>query len=287
VGSGEVRQWRRWVNFAISDKIPPRKVINSINQSLVDAHIPNVSMSPVPQCIIMDFKNGMANYSVRYWLTDANVDDPTDSEIRLHIYATLQREGYRLVHPVLDVSLTQNNSEREFELRQQELALRERTLRKIEMFSDLSNEEINHLANTLTYAPFAKGSVITHQGSVAHWLYVLIKGEVDIWHDVPGKKRRHLAVLSRGAIFGEGGLMTGEPRRATVTAQSDAECYRIDKASFEYIMHSRPELAEAFANILASRSMHFVDTDDQDVVTQEHHASVLLENIRHFFRLDT
>lgn len=287
VGSADVHQWRRWISFAISDSIQPQRIINCINESLVDANIPNVSSSPQPQCLVMDFKNGIANYSLRYWLTDANLDDPTDSEVRLHIYATLQRNGYRLVHPVWDVSLTQNDTEHELQIRSQEVALRERTLRKVEMFKDLSTEEIAHLANTLVYAPFAKGSVITHQGAVAHWLYVLIKGEVDIWFDSTNQDRRYLATLNAGSVFGERGLMTGEPRRATVTAKTDVECYRIDKAGFEHILQSRPALAEAFANILVSRTQQHIAVDDNKAKsTQEHQTSQLLANIRRFFLLE-
>jgi small-conductance mechanosensitive channel/CRP-like cAMP-binding protein len=286
VGSADVRQWRRWINFSTSDSVAPQRIINCINESLLDANIPNVSTSPLPQCLIMDYKNGMANYSLRYWLTDANLDDPTDSEMRLHIYATLQRNGYRLVHPVWDISLTQNDSEHELQIRAEEIALRELNLRKVDMFKDLSTEEIHHLANTLIYAPFAKGSVITHQGAVAHWLYVLINGEVDIWFANPDQERRYLASLSACAVFGERGLMTGEPRRATVTAKTDVECYRIEKAAFEHILQSRPSLAEAFANILVSRTQQHIEVDDKVKPTQEHQTSQLLANIRRFFYLD-
>ena len=286
VGSAEVSQWRRWIYFNVSDVIPPRKIVNCINESLMDANIPCVSSMPQPQCLVMDFKNGTTQYALRYWLIDPNLDDPTDSAMRLHIYATLQRHGYRLVHPLLDVSLTEINTEREQLLRAQEVALREKTLRKIEMFRGLSDTEINHIANTLIFAPFARGSVITHQGAVAHWLYVLINGEVDIWFELPGRERQHLAVLHEGAIFGERGLMTGEPRRATVTARTDVECYRIDKDSFEFILQSRPELAEDFARVLAERSKNHIEVETKSRETPEGHALQLLASIRHFFHLD-
>lgn len=286
VGNNEVYQWRRWINFYISDTKSPRKVLKCINESLVDANIPNVSRSPQPQCLVMDFKPGMTHYSVRYWLIDPNLDDPTDSEVRLHIYATLQRHGYNLMHPVLDVSLTENNIERDQYLRAQEVALREKTLRKIEMFRQLSDDEIRHIANTLIFAPFARGSVITHQGAVAHWLYVLITGEVDVWFEVPGGERQHLATMEEGAIFGERGMMTGEPRRATVTARTDVECYRIDKDSFEFILQARPELAEDFARVLADRSQAHVQVETKTRASPEGHALQLLASIRNFFHLE-
>ncbi len=47
--------------------------------------------------------------------------------------------------------------------------------------------------------------------------------------------------------------MTGEPRRATITARSDIECYRLDKAGFEKVLRSRPDIAGHISGILASR----------------------------------
>jgi len=81
--------------------------------------------------------------------------------------------------------------------------------------------------------------------------------------------------------------MTGEPRRATVSARTDAECYRIDKKSFEHIMQSRPELAEVFANILTERNKQLVavQQEKQPVDQAQQHAR-LLASIRHFFRLE-
>jgi small-conductance mechanosensitive channel/CRP-like cAMP-binding protein len=287
VGSAEVPQWRRWIYFAVGFQIAPPRVIAAVEKALVDAEIACVSREPQPQCIVMDYKDGSTHYAVRYWLTNPQADDPTDSSVRLHLYAALQREGFPLAHPNLDVVLTTENSERAAGEHKKELALRQRTLRKVELFSHLSDEELTHLAATLTYAMFVRGDVITRQGAIAHWLYVLIKGEADIWFEASGTGRRHLTTLPAGRVFGEMGLMTGAPRRATVTARTDAECYRIDKASFEGIMQSRPELAEQFANILMERNKELVAVQQEEApMDHAQQRDRILSGIRRFFRLD-
>jgi len=108
---------------------------------------------------------------------------------------------------------------------------------------------------------------------------------VDIWYEVNEHERRFLTTLPSGRVFGEMGLMTGEPRRATVIARSDVECYRIDKPSFELIMHTRPQLAEEFARILAERSVQLVAVK-QGPGDHEQHQAKILDGIRRFFRLD-
>ncbi|MFZ5561980.1 MAG: cyclic nucleotide-binding domain-containing protein [Pseudomonadota bacterium] len=287
VGREDTPQWRRWVYFAVDLETPPQRVIRAVEKAVGDAAIPLVSRTPAPSCVLMEFREGVGLYALRYWLADALADDPTDSAVRVHLYTALQREGWRFVPPALDVRLTAENDEREHRRRERELAIRHKTLQRIELFARLSDEEIAHLAESLTYAQFARGDVITRQGAVAHWLYVLIRGEADVWYDAEGEPRRHLTTLAEGAVFGERGLMTGAPRRATVTARSDAECYRIDKASFEQIMQSRPELAEDFAQILTEHDKQLVAlTAERAPVDHAQQQARLLASIRKFFRLE-
>ena len=287
VGSSDVTQWRRWVNFQISNTVPPQRVIDAVEQALGLADIPDVSKQPPPNCVATDFREGLVHYSVRYWLTDPLQDDPTDSQVRVHLYAALQRNGFTLAPPVLAVDLTTESSEREQQERDRELALRKRTLKKIELFNGFSESELDDIASTLTFATFARGDVITHQGAIAHWLYILITGEVDIWYETPTHERRHLTTLPAGRVFGEMGLMTGEPRRATVTARKDAECYRLDKKSFEHIMQSRPELAELFAHILTERNKQLVAVQNNKVPeNHEQQKARILASIKKFFGLN-
>ncbi len=82
--------------------------------------------------------------------------------------------------------------------------------------------------------------------------------------------------------------MTGEPRRATVTARTDAECYRLDKKSFEHIIQSRPELAEVLAHILTTRNKQLMEIKTApEPENPEQQKARLLASIRNFFRLDS
>jgi CRP-like cAMP-binding protein len=287
IANDQVRQWRRWIRFAVDQKIPPREVISAVESAITSADIQNVSKSPQPTCVLLDMKDGRWHFGLRYWLTNPLHDDPTDSDVRLHVYAALRRHDQPLASPVLDVFLTTESSERDNRLRDREFTRRKAILRKVELFSLLSDEELAHVASSLTVAPFVRGDVITRQGAVAHWLYILASGEADVWHEPVGaaSARRLLATLSAGKVFGEMGLMTGESRSATVTARSDVECFRLDKANFEQILRSRPELAEGFAQILAQRHLQRDQAQAAPDINPEQLQTSILKNIRRFFRL--
>jgi CRP-like cAMP-binding protein len=77
----------------------------------------------------------------------------------------------------------------------------------------------------------------------------------------------HVATLHGGEFFGEIGMMTGEPRRATVNARTDVTCYRLGKEAFEDILRRRPEIAEQMSLILAHRSVELEAVREQ--VSQE------------------
>ena len=66
---------------------------------------------------------------------------------------------------------------------------------------------------------------------------------------------KEVATLSEGEFFGEMSLMTGEPRRATVVAKNDAECYVIDRAVFQRILRENSQLADEIGKLLSEREM--------------------------------
>jgi CRP-like cAMP-binding protein len=86
------------------------------------------------------------------------------------------------------------------------------------------------------------------------------------------------------------GLMTGEPRSATVVALTDVECYRLDKDTFQAILHSRPEIAEDISAVLARRRVELEAakgdlTDEARRVRLRYHQGDLLRRIQNFFTL--
>ncbi|MDH4284436.1 MAG: mechanosensitive ion channel family protein [Gallionellaceae bacterium] len=248
-------QWRRWVWFNVGMETLPSRVIKVVEESILQTSISNVAKDPQPSCILMDFDNkGYARYALRYWLTDLANDDPTDAMIRWHVMTALQRENIRLAVEERSIHITKGNERYEEKGVSQEILLRMKTLRRVELFSQMTNEELRTLAERLRYVPFSRGNIITRQGDLkSHWLYVIINGEVEVHLESPEGMKRLIGSLGKGNFFGEMGLMTGAPRSATVIAKTDVECYRLDKEMFEEILRARPAIAEEMAHLLASR----------------------------------
>lgn len=285
-----VAGWRRWIWFNVDYSVNPSLVSGAVERAVAEAEIANVAREPRPSCVAMEFAAGSVRYALRYWLLDPQDDDPTDSAVRAHVLATVQRNGWRMALPDQIVHMVQEGDAHREAVWQRELNRRLHALSGIELFASLDENERHKMAERLVHAPFAKGGVITRQGAVAHWLYIIVSGEVDVFWEPPDGERRLLTHLPQGSVFGEMGLMTGAPRAATVVAATDVECYRLDKAGFEDIIRARPELAESMSHILSER-LHQIETLQNeyqrarsDSERAEHRAAIV-QRIREFFGL--
>ena len=138
-------------------------------------------------------------------------------------------------------------------------------------------------------APFVSGEALTKQGAEAHWLYIIIEGKAEVNVAVDGRSER-VASIGEGDFFGEMGMMTGEPRRATVAALTDMLCYRLDKGSFQEIIKRRPEIAEDISHVLARRGVELEAvreelSEEAKRLRMNKAQTDLLDRIREFFRL--
>lgn len=278
-------RWRRWTWFNIDIEAPPSEVISTLEEAIRDSGAPNVLLDPPPTAVLMDVAHGYARYALRYWLSDPQPDDPTDSDVRRHALAGLARCGIELAVETEERLIVKENERRRAHLKADELARRQALLSEVDLFSSLSSEELAALAAQLVRAPYPKGATITRQGRVAHWLYLIVSGQADVWVELEGQ-RTHVATLMPGSVVGEMGMMTGEPRRATVTARSDVVCLRLGKAALVSVLRARPEIASEISAVMSSRQGQ-LDVAMQTVAKSgERHSEALGARIRAFFGLD-
>jgi small-conductance mechanosensitive channel/CRP-like cAMP-binding protein len=291
--AGAPAQHRMWVYFNVDFRYSPADVIEVVDQALQAAPIVGVAASPAPHCICMDFakegRDSFAYYAARYWLTDLARDDPTSSQVRARVYTALKRAGIPLALPAAQLFVDSDELARRERRLERERAARLHAIRSVQLLRPLHEPEIVTMAEKLRYAPFCAGEKITRQGAVAHWLYILTEGSAEVWMNEGGAERL-LATISAPGFFGEMGLMTGEPRTATVTAKTDVECYRLDKEAFHAILRDRPEVAAEISALLAERRGRLQTLrDDLDAAAAETRRDAdqqqLLDKIQAFFGL--
>jgi small-conductance mechanosensitive channel/CRP-like cAMP-binding protein len=262
---GEPQKRRMWIHFNVDFRYSPVDVIEAVEKALRGSPIEGVAQDPPPNCVCLDFakegRDSFGYYALRYWLTDLARDDLVNSNVRVRLFAALRRARIPLAVPAAQIFVEQDDPERRERKHRREIEKRTRALREVEIFQPLTDEELAKLAESLSFAPFSKGETITKQGSVAHYLYILTGGAVEVRVAVPGTlnekgngpEERVVALLQAPSFFGEMGLMTGEPRTATIVAVADVESYRLDREVFQKVVAERPEVASELSECLAER----------------------------------
>ena len=280
---------RREIYFNVGLDTAPADVIRVMNEGIQKDAFLNVATDPKPNCLVCDLSKDVGNYVIRYWLTDVAADQPTDSMMRTKLYFILKRAGISLNATSQNVFVTNVSKEVVQEQSAEEMRKRLDALSDVHLFEGLSELERQHLARGLSNAPFAKGEILTKQGTEAHWLYIIVKGEVSVQVGKDGVQVE-VARLGAGNFFGEMSLMTGEKRAATVVALSEVECLRLDKEAFQELVQGRPKLAEGVAEIIAARKVALLASReglDKEAQQKQLEASKedLLSQIKTFFSL--
>ncbi|APR87120.1 Potassium efflux system KefA protein [Minicystis rosea] len=291
---GQPLQHRMWIYFNVDFRYSPADVIEAVNKGLQNAPIEGVASEPLPHAICMDFakdgRDSFAYYAVRYFLTDLAKDDPTSSRVRERIYTALRRASIPLAVPAGRVWVEQDDVERRERKKQAEVDRRHKALAGVEFLRTLHEGERDFVADRLLYALFAPGETITKQGAVAHWLYIIVSGVAEVRICIDGTNRAVAKIQAPGFV-GEMGLMTGEPRTATVVALTEVECYRLDKEAFNKIMADRPEIAKEISSVLAARNVELqavredLDEGAKQMALEAEHRR-MLGTIRRFFGLE-
>jgi small-conductance mechanosensitive channel/CRP-like cAMP-binding protein len=286
--SGELRQ-RRHIFFNVPYKHSPQQVIDVVTDAITREPIQRVGREPKPNVVLMEFADGWGHYALRYWLTDLSVDDPIDSIVRTRIYYALQRAGISFALPYTEISIARREKEVDvFDTPTEQNRIS--ALRSVPIFESLTEDEVRHVAAKLVFTPFVPGEAILVQGAAVHHLYILTEGVVEVRVSVDGGAPSPVAKMRAPNFFGEGGMLTGQPRSATIIALTNVECWRLDKEGFESILRSRPEIAEEISHVIAMRRVELAAVQEnlsEEAQRQRLHAEKhdFLSRVRDFFSL--
>jgi len=110
-------------------------------------------------------------------------------------------------------------------------------LKKVPMFSNLSNRHLIEIAKHAQSVSVKAGTVLAKQGSKGWEFFFIEEGKAQVQKD--GKAIRK---LTSGDFFGEISLIDREPRTANVIAETDMILLVVDTRSFDHLLEAIPGL---------------------------------------------
>jgi Ca2+/Na+ antiporter len=124
-----------------------------------------------------------------------------------------------------------------------------RHLSRIDLLRAMPPEEVHSLIPYVEHRRFAAGVCLMREGEVGDAVYLVEEGTVR----VDRLSTRETWLVGPGTALGEGALLTGNVRSATVTAETELRAWRISRESFELVVATSPALKQALENLMAAR----------------------------------
>ena len=222
------------------------EVLNS-HQSIIDPARSRVVLKSIDQDSI--------NYVLKFFVGDFRLRNKIRTEIFSSVWYALERIGYSLPYSVVDLRTVQSRRQLQEQRRQREEEDSFASLRSIDLFSSLSDDEIREIVCNDRLLGFGPGEIVVEIGAVGGSMYVVMEGSCSVLIPDPsgGEGMVEVAQLPSGTIFGEISALTNAPRTASIKAASHLVLQEISQQQIEAIFLSNQEAMAEFAKVMAGR----------------------------------
>jgi CRP/FNR family transcriptional regulator, cyclic AMP receptor protein len=126
-------------------------------------------------------------------------------------------------------------------------------LSKIEIFQDLSEHEMAEMDRTTTMSTCNPGRVFYGPEETGEVLFLLKRGKVQIYRLSPEGKKLIVAVLEKGAIFGEMSLVGQGMHNTFAEAVEECTLCVMSRRDVERLLVDKPQVAIRFMEVMARR----------------------------------
>jgi CRP/FNR family transcriptional regulator len=124
---------------------------------------------------------------------------------------------------------------------------------RVQIFSDLSQEEMSHIALRARSLRKARGEFIYMPGDRAEYVYIVRQGRVKLSVLSETGKEIAIDIIQRGEIFGEFALVDESLRSNMAQALDDLVVWVFSKRDFTHLISSQPKLALSYIRLVGDR----------------------------------
>ncbi len=113
-------------------------------------------------------------------------------------------------------------------------------LGKIEMFSELSDDEIAVIINYMSLYELKAGETLFEEGDIGQYVCFVVEGRVEILKKSVTGTKIVITTLGQGYSIGEMSMIDRTPRSATVRAKTDVTLAVLAQSGFKLILEKHP-----------------------------------------------
>ena len=248
--------------------------------------VPGVLADPEPQAFVAAYKDSSIQYRLTFWVKDYEYVGAVEGQVLTYVWYAFQRHCIEIPFPQRTIHITKAEDERQVMAAKRERILE--ALRQIDFLSVLSPGELETVAQRAAVRVYLPGEAVVRQGDAGAEFFIILGGSAEV-HRGEGDKVATVATLHPMQFFGEISLLTGEPRSATVVAQTKLEVVVVTKTDLERPIMGNPLLAERIGTVLAERKSELAALQEslehrgESSEVVEHRRKSLGARIRRFF----
>jgi CRP-like cAMP-binding protein len=127
------------------------------------------------------------------------------------------------------------------------------TLRRLPLFTDLSDQELALFAGDVSRLEYAKGATIFSEGESCDELLIVETGAVKILKSAPNGRQQLLGIERRGSSLAEIAVFDGGKYPASAEAADEVVVLRLPAGDFRSTCLRNPDLALKVFKVLAHR----------------------------------
>lgn len=126
-------------------------------------------------------------------------------------------------------------------------------IRRVPLFSLLTNEQAQAIADGVVKRRFRRGELVVEQGKKSNALYILLSGRARVLTADSRGREVILAVLEAGDYVGEMSLIDNQPHSATVRCEVQSDMLILGRAEFARCLPENSSLSYAIMRGLVAR----------------------------------
>ncbi len=116
-------------------------------------------------------------------------------------------------------------------------------LKEVELFSDLSNEELTLISKIIKIEQYGSKTFLFKENVALNYIYVIYEGEVELLKTTPSDKNKRLAYFTKGESLGEASIIDDSPHSTSARLVSHSSIIVIDRKDLKKIFESNKNIA--------------------------------------------
>ncbi len=127
------------------------------------------------------------------------------------------------------------------------------TLRRVPLFRDFEDTELDQIAGTVANRRFGKHQFIVREAEPGDTFYIIVSGSVSVSRIAPDGRETILSILKEGDFFGEMSMFDSSLRSASIKTLTDVEVGQINQADFLGLLDRNPKIGRLLVIELSER----------------------------------